>query len=499
VGNILWVKNFGGVEAEELREINITADGGVLVSGYNASFGAGLKDVQAIKFSSNGVVDWAKTYGTKWEDFNSDNIIASDGSYILSGDLDISGSYDIRPTLIKIDTLGNILWSKYYSGFNDDWSRKLIETQEGGYLIVGDTKSYGLGGTEDIYLIKTNIDGDVEWAKAYGGIGNEKGYGVLQNSEGKYILSGYTNSFGFGGDDAFLMKVDVIGNLEWFHTYGGNTNDYVYDVKETSDNGYALLGMRSSNTFGNEDVYFIKTDQDGNSICEFGTFNANVFDISNLVAVDISMSTSSTISVADLNLTVINPNTAENIWCGIIPVELKSFLYEIEDNKVLLKWYTATETNNMGFEIYRDEEEIGFVEGHGSTTEEQEYLFIDNNVPSGTYFYSLIQIDYDGTRENIGEIEVVVNNTPNVFSLLQNYPNPFNPTTKIKYALPQNSVVVLKIFDVLGNEVATLVNEEKPIGSYEVEFDATILSSGIYFYRLQAGSFVETKKMVLMK
>ena len=302
-GNVIWAKNFGGIEAEELRKLSLTPDGGLFVAGYNASFGAGAKDVQAIKLSGDGTVEWAKTYGTFYEDFNSSNIVASDGNYVLSGAVDISGSYDIRPTLIKTDTLGNILWAKYYTGFNNDWSRNVIETIDGGYLIVGETRSYGFGGSEDIYLIKTSVSGNVEWAKAYGGIGNERGYEILQNSDGKYIITGYTNSYGFGGYDAFLMKVDVIGNLEWFHTYGGNTDDYTSDVKETSDNGFVLIGRRSTNTFGSDDVYLIKTDQYGNSSCEFGSFNANVFDIQNLVAVDISMSTSSTISVADLKLT----------------------------------------------------------------------------------------------------------------------------------------------------------------------------------------------------
>jgi len=498
-GDLIWAKNFGGTEADELRGISITQDGGVLVSGYNASFGAGLKDIQVIKFFSDGSIDWAKNFGTIWEDHNLANIISADGNFIFCGATDITGNLDWRPTLIKADTLGNILWAKYYPGFSDDWSRNVIETFEGGYLIVGETRSYGLGGSEDIYLIKTSVSGNVEWAKAYGGIGNERGYGILQNSEGKYIIAGYTNSFGFGGYDAFLMKVDVIGNLEWFHTYGGNTNDYASDVKETSDNGFALIGRRSTNTFGSDDVYLIKTDQDGNSSCEFGTFNANVFDISNLVAVDISMSTSSTISVADLNLTVINPNTAENILCGIIPVELKSFLYEIEGNKVLLKWSTATETNNMGFRINRDGEEIGFIPGVGTTTEPQNYSFADENVENGTYLYSLIQIDYDGSTENIGAVEIIINNTPNEYSLLQNFPNPFNPSTIISYTVPERIKVVLKVYDVLGTEVAELINDIKSPGRYEVEFNSKGLPSGIYFYTIQAGKFTNSKKMILLK
>ena len=498
-GNLIWAKNFGGIEADELRGISITTDGGALVSGYNASFGAGLKDIQAIKFFSDGSVDWAKNFGTIWEDHNLANIIATDGNFIFCGATDVSGNLDWRPTLVKADTLGNILWAKYYSGFNDDWSRDLIEAPDGGYFIVGETRSYGLGGSEDIYLIKTTINGDVEWAKAYGGISNESGRSIDLTSDNKIIIAGFTSSFGFGGYDAFLMKLNLDGTLVWFHTYGGYTDDYANSVKETADFGFALTGRRSTNTFGSDDVYLIKTDQDGNSSCEFGTFNANVFDISNLVAVDISMSTSSTISIADLNLTVLNPNTAENIWCGIIPVELKSFLYEIDGNKVLLKWSTATETNNMGFRINRDGEEIGFIPGAGTTTEPQNYSFADENVKNGTYLYSLIQIDYDGTTENVGEVEVDISNTPNEYSLQQNYPNPFNPSTIISFTVPERTKVVLKVYDVLGTEVAELINGIKSPGRYEVEFFAENLPSGIYFYTVQAGKFKDSKKMILLK
>ena len=249
-GNIIWAKNFGGVQAEELRKLSLTSDGGLLVSGYNASFGAGAKDVQAIKFASDGTIQWAKTYGTFYEDFSSSNIVADDGNYVLSGAFDLTGNYGIRPTLIKLDTLGNIIWAKYYSGTLEDWGRNLIQSPEGGYLLAADANSYGYGGSRDICLIKTDISGNVEWAKAYGGIGEEEVRSVILTSDSKYVISGFTNSFGFGGNDAFLMKVDLSGSLEWFHTYGGYTNDYGADVVETFDQGFALTGRRFQTLLG---------------------------------------------------------------------------------------------------------------------------------------------------------------------------------------------------------------------------------------------------------
>ena len=195
---------------------------------------------------------------------------------------------------------------------------------------------------------------------------------------------------------------------------------------------------------------------------------------------------------------------------NVVPIELTSFTASILQNEkaVQLNWSTATEINNSGFEIKRASisatpgqglEKIGFVPGFGTTTEPKSYSFIDEDVTTGTYKYRLKQIDFDGSFEFSNEIEVEVDFTPKEFVLYQNYPNPFNPNTVISYQLPVTSNVTVKVYDVLGNEVATLVNEEKQPGVYEVVFDASSLASGIYLYKLLAGSFVQTKKMILLK
>ena len=200
---------------------------------------------------------------------------------------------------------------------------------------------------------------------------------------------------------------------------------------------------------------------------------------------------------------------------SVVPVELVSFSVNVNNNNVNLNWITATELNNSGFDIERavianevknlNWETIGFVNGNGTTSESHSYSFTDENIVSGKYSYRLKQIDFDGTFEYSNEVEVDLS-LPQIFSLEQNYPNPFNPTTTIKYSIPsvisneeRNLNVTLKIYDILGNEVATLVNENKPAGSYEIDFNASSLTSGVYFYKFQAGSFVETKKMILLR
>jgi photosystem II stability/assembly factor-like uncharacterized protein len=200
---------------------------------------------------------------------------------------------------------------------------------------------------------------------------------------------------------------------------------------------------------------------------------------------------------------------------GGTPVELMSFIAGVENDNVTLNWTTATETNNSGFSVESKQvhslqstvgneewKTISFVNGHGTTTEPQSYSFIDLNLSAGKYQYRLKQIDFDGTFEYSNTIEVEIT-PPAKFSLEQNYPNPFNPTTKIRFTIPVVetglALSLLKVYDVLGNEVATLVNEYKTAGNYEVEFDASKLSSGVYYYQLKADEFIQTRKMIILK
>ena len=197
-------------------------------------------------------------------------------------------------------------------------------------------------------------------------------------------------------------------------------------------------------------------------------------------------------------------NNGIYIYTGVLPVELTSFTAFYKSPDVELTWSTATELNNHGFEIERsfDEESwatIGFRKGKGTASQPQNYNFSDDisEVSVLKLFYRLKQIDFNGNFEYSKIVEVEI--APVEFSLSQNYPNPFNPSTKISWQSPVGSWQTLKVYDILGKEVAILVNEEKSAGSFNVEFNASHLASGIYYYQLRAGDFVETKKMVLLR
>ena len=186
-----------------------------------------------------------------------------------------------------------------------------------------------------------------------------------------------------------------------------------------------------------------------------------------------------------------------------LPVELSSFTAELFTSKVELIWTTKSEVNNYGFAVERkinnkDWIKLGFVEGNGNTNAPKSYSFIDNKLSGGSnFYYRLKQIDTDGSFKysEIILVEIIRHN----FSLSQNYPNPFNPVTCIQYFIPQKCRVLLNVYDILGNALVSLVNAEEEQGIYTVTFDGSYYANGIYFYKLLAGSFAETKKMILLK
>jgi len=279
-------------------------------------------------------------------------------------------------------------------------------------------------------------------------------------------------------------------------------------ILRTTDGGTTWASQSSGTTDWLEGVSFT----DANNCTAVGD-NGIILRTTNAGTTWISQSSGTTEGLYGVSFTDSDNGTAvgyggtilRTTTGGVIPVELTAFTASISNSTVTLNWATATETNNQMFEIERSIEDgqfvtIGNVEGHGTTTEIQNYQYIDNisDLQATSLSYRLKQIDYDGSYE-YSEVVEVKNLAPTEFALHQNYPNPFNPVTTIRYSLPVKAQVELIIYNALGESVTQLVNEEKEAGRYEVKFDAAALPSGIYFYKLKAGSFIEIKKMVLMK
>jgi uncharacterized delta-60 repeat protein len=262
-GNIIWAKTYGGTNDDGASSVQQTSDGGYIVAGFTSSFGAGLSDVFLVKTDANGNVIWAKTYGGTDYDLAYSVQQTSDGGYIVAGFTFSFGAGYLDIFLIKTDANGNIQWAKTYGGTSNDYAYSVQQTSDGGYILAGWTYSFSAS-SDDILLIKTDANGDVQWAKTYGGTDSDFAYSVQQTSDGGYILAGLTRSFGAGSDDILLIKTDANGDIIWAKTYGGTNDDLAYSVQQTSDGGYILAGLTRSFGAGYLDIFLIKTDANGN-------------------------------------------------------------------------------------------------------------------------------------------------------------------------------------------------------------------------------------------
>ncbi len=262
---ITFQKKIGGTNWDAGSSVHEIIGGGYIVAGTTQSFGAGGVDFYLIKTNVNGSVVWTKTFGGASYDILNSIQQTVDSGYIITGYTYSFGAGNEDVYLIKTNANGNLLWSRTFGGTNTEESSSVSQTTDGGYIIIGFTNSFGAGDF-DVYLIKTDANGDTLWTKALGGIGYDTGTSVEQTTDGGYIISGGTTSFGSGNNDVYLVKTNVNGDTLWTKTFGGiSTNDVGYSVQQTIDGGYIVAGVYNYGSF-NSDVYLIKTDTNGDTL-----------------------------------------------------------------------------------------------------------------------------------------------------------------------------------------------------------------------------------------
>ena len=463
--SIVWFKSYGGYEADWASSVIETYDYGYLVVGVSWSFvsvpgpfGEEPRPViWLLRIDTNGDTLWT----VKFNNNNNQNIVdafdvkqTSDGGFIVIGSIS-SYSLNQQVLLFKTDSYGEIMWVRTYGEEWDQYGNELVITSDNGYLLLCNFLTLSENGT---WIIKTNDYGDTLWTKKFLGF---RGKSLKQTLDNAFIVSGQQVN------EAWLMKVDSSGNIEWQYPYSSPCSFNLGNCVElTSDSGYIFSSANS----------ICKTDSLG-EIIWCSDFRECLWDG--------LFSVSKTHSQNYISVGRTNPShTRSKFW--------------------------MIKINNDGDLLWQ--KEIGESwDGYGSEviqTEDGYYIAVGSEVIPYTSNTELVVIKiFDDEIYDIREPLL----TPKLIFLSQNYPNPFNPSTKIKFEIPgqarnDNTLVTLKVYDLLGREIATLVNEEKPAGEYEVEFNAyghsgevRNLTTGIYFYQLRVGDFVETKKMVLIR
>jgi hypothetical protein len=276
-----WSRTYGDSLSDIAYSVQPTADGGYIVAGTTASFGAGVNDVYLIKINTVGDTLWTRAFGDTMEDGGNSVVQAADSGYVVAGYTGSYGAGGQDVWLIKTDAAGNVAWARTCGGTGGDVANAIAPTADGGYIVTGYTWSYGAG-SADVYLIKLNAAGDTVWTRAYGGTTDDEGYSVQPTADGGYIVAGVTHSFGSGSADVYLIKTNVSGGTLWTKTYGGTNNDEGYSVEQTADSGYIITGYTSSFGAGNQDVYLIKTNAAGDTLWT-RTFGGNLRDWGNAV------------------------------------------------------------------------------------------------------------------------------------------------------------------------------------------------------------------------
>ncbi len=253
-----FTKTFGGEEDDRAHSIQQTTDGGYIITGSTESFGAGNGDVYLVKADEEGNEEWSRTFGGETYDTAHSVQQTTDGGYIIAGSTESFGTGGLDIYVIKTDGEGNGEWYRTFGGEENDGAYSVQQTADGGYIIAGDTESFGAGNS-DVYLVKIDEEGDEEWSRTFGGEEDDRAYAVQWSRIGGYTIAGSTESFGTGNSDVYLVKIDEEGDEEWSRTFGGEEDDRAYAVQQTVDDGdYIIVGDTTSFGAGNSDVYVIE-------------------------------------------------------------------------------------------------------------------------------------------------------------------------------------------------------------------------------------------------
>lgn len=460
----VWTRAYGGYEADMGNAFIETSDGAFLIVGSTSSFGEN-GDIYLIKINSQGEWFFNYNYGGIGSE-NALSVVESyDGGYILSGYSRFYANNYNNLFLGKTDSDGNLIWSQVYvNSGSQDYGQSVLETSDQDIVVAGYTRHYNPT-NKNVILMKTNARGDSIWYHEYGSDGEDVGQSVVQTNDNGYVIAGWTTSYGIGSGDIYLIKTDSDGNQLWYRTYGYQNWEEASCVIQTSDGGFAIIGRTDSGGNGWWDVYLVKTDSSG-TMQWWQTYGGDDWD---------------------------GGHSVEETDDGGFLLGCYTFSFGAGDCD-----YYLIRTDSLGNEVWH--------KTLGDSSSDWGYSAIyasDGNIyfmgDSWSYGHGSVDIYLVKLQGDMTDAYDYAITNPKSFQLLQNFPNPFNAATQIPFNLPGKSDVLIEIYNVLGQKVATLFEGRAEAGYRTITWDADSNPSGVYFYRIKAGDKTDTRQMVLLR
>ncbi len=461
----IWTKFFTTPGDDYGYYAEQTDDGGyILIGTQNPS---GRDDIWLIKTDENGTAEWTKLYGSYNWDYGECVHQTSDGGYVIFGYTDEFYPAYYNGWLLKTDQYGDTLWSKVYTGEMYHFIKSGLELPVGnGYVFTGYTK-LSAGSPEDIWVVRTDLNGDTVWTASFGGMEREFAFSVARADNGYLYVAGMTESFGAGESDGLVIKLTPDGDSVWAKTYGGPGSDYLYDIKETNDGGFIIAG--STGSFGHmnnyQDAWLIKINSDGDTLWT-KTYGNELHDNA---------------------YSVVQTSDGCYVWTGIL-----SFDQWNDD-----AWVVKTDpdgniiySRNYGGEFWDQGRKINLT-SEGTVIIAGVWYDVDSNTRD--IWLLNFQPAISGVEENYRA------DIPETIFLKQNYPNPFNAASTIRFGISESRFVTLAVYNLLGEQVDILAKENLPAGKYTKTWNAGNMPSGIYICRLSAGDYNHAVKMILLR
>lgn len=464
----LWTRTWGGTGPDFGRKVIQTSDGGFAVFGHTASFGAGGCDYFLTRTDGSGDTLWTRTYGGSLDEISGGICQTSDGGFILSGN---TASFGARVTdiyLVKTDSGGDTLWTKIYRMDDDDNCTDISSTLDGGYILTGFSSSTGSSGAYDVILLKTDSQGNMQWVNFYGGENSEYAYSVIENTTNEFVAVGESGSFILYDYEAFILKTSADGDSVWMKNFGGFTWDKFNAIVGQWDDGFACVGNSYSFTNGYNDIYLVRTDSEG-----FVLWTKVIGGEWDDVGLSLAKTSDNGFIISGTTKTGETP-----YWDG--------YLVKVDSNGDTM--WTCT---------YK-----------GQLEENDDYLYSVKQTSDGGYI-AAGETDafgaggYDQWMIRLEPEEVSVkergNNVAGDCVLFTPYPNPFNQSVKLSFQIASSGAVKITLFDIAGREVCHILHGYRPAGVHSLNFNAEGLSSGVYLVRLETEASNNIQKILLLK